>query len=128
MVPKGVTMELQKIECVFTICKIDNVEQVDFTRGFTFLSKTADEISLVCEAEKTPSEALEIEPGWRALKISDVLDFNMIGVIAKLSKILAEAKICIFVVSTYNTDYIFMKVEDYDRGIQALIHNGYTVF
>ena len=75
---------------------------------------TTDEISLVCEAEKTPSEALEIEPGWKALKISDVLNFSMIGIIAKLSKILAEAKICIFVVSISNTDYIFMKVEDYD--------------
>ena len=120
-------MELQKIECVFNICKIDNIEQVDFTRTFTFLSKTNNEISLVCEAEKTPSEALEIEPGWKALKISDVLDFSMIGVIEKLSNILAEAEICIFVVSTYNTDYIFMKVEDFDRGIRALIHNGYTV-
>ena len=120
-------MELQKIECVFNICKIDSVEQVDFTRRFTFLSKTADEISLVCEAKNTPSEVTEIEPGWKALKISDVLDFGMIGVIANISNILAEAEICIFVVSTYNTDYIFMKIEDYDRGIQALIHNGYTV-
>jgi len=43
-------MELQKIEGVFNICKINNIEQVDFTRTFTFLSKTNDEISVVCEA------------------------------------------------------------------------------
>ena len=120
-------MELQKIECVFNICKISSVMQADLTCRFMFLSKTADEISLVCEAEYTPSEATAIEPGWKALKISDVLDFGMIGVIANISNILAEAKICIFVVSTYNTDYIFMKIEDYDKGIQALISNGYTV-
>jgi len=120
-------MELQMIECVFNICKISSVEQADLTRKFVFLSKTADEISLVCEEEYTPSEAVAVEPGWKALKISDVLDFGMIGVIANLSTILAKEKICIFVASTYNTDYIFMKLDDYSRGIQALIHNGYTV-
>ena len=120
-------MELQKIECEFSVCKIDHIEQVDFTREFIFLSKTSDEISLVCKAEYTPPGVISCEPGWKALKISGVLDFGMIGVIAKISNILAEAKIGIFVVSTFNTDYIFIKTESFDRAVEELIRESYNI-
>jgi len=120
-------MELQKLEIDFTVCKIENVEQIDFAREFVFLSKTNDEISLVCESSYVPNNIIASEAGWKALKILGVLDFEMIGIIAKISNILAEAGICIFVVSTYNTDYIFMKDENCERGIQALMSNGYTI-
>ena len=120
-------MELQKIECDFTICKIDNVGQADFTGKFVFLSKTDDEISLVCESGYVPPTATELEAGWKALKISGILPFGMIGVIAKIANILAQAGISIFVVSTYNTDYILVKDESFDRCIQTLTGNGYVI-
>jgi len=120
-------MELQRLGLDFSVCKIDSIEQVDFTREFVFLSKTDDEISLVIESAYTPPDAIAIEAGWSALKISGVLDFDMIGVIAKISEILAAANIGIFVVSTYNTDYIFFKTECFERGVQALSRNGYTI-
>ena len=120
-------MELQKIEYDFSVCKIDNITQVDFSREFVFLQKTPEEISLVCESACAPPDAIAIEAGWKALKVSGVLDFGMIGVLAKISNILAEVEISIFVVSTYNTDYILLKAENFDRGINALIRNGYVV-
>ena len=120
-------MTLQKIECEFTVCKIPHIEQIDFTREFVFLSKTADEISLVCETNYAPPNVIASEPGWRALKIAGVLDFGMVGVIANISSILAEAGISIFVVSTYNTDYILLKNENFDKGIQVLMHSGYMI-
>jgi len=120
-------MELQKIDCDFTICKINHIQHVDFMREFVFLSKTPDEISLVCETKYTPSDVIVSESGWKALKVSGVLDFGMIGVIANISKILAEIAISIFVVSTYNTDYILLKAENFDKGIQALIRKGYVI-
>jgi len=120
-------MELQRLELDFTVCKIDSIEQVDFSRGFVFLSKTDDEISLVSESAYIPPGTIAFEAGWKALKISGILDFEMIGVIAKISKILAEAAIGIFVVSTFNTDYIFLKAEYFERGLQALIYNGYVI-
>jgi len=55
------------------------------------------------------------------------LDFSLIGVLSKLSSLLAENKIGIFVVSTYNTDYIFVKAENYDRAMKVLSGAGYTV-
>ena len=81
-------MELQKLNGEFTICKIDNIEHVDFSREFVFLSKTDDEISLVCESAYVPLHAKTSKIVWRGFKISDILDFGMIGVIAfKLLKV-----------------------------------------
>jgi len=120
-------MELQKLECDFTVCKMPDISHVDFSREIVFLSKTSDEISLVCETEHVPSNITESEPGWKALKVSGVLGFGMVGVIAKISNLLAEAGISIFVISTYNTDYILLKAANFDRGTRVLSLNGYII-
>lgn len=120
-------MQLQKIDCDFTTCKVKSAAQIDFSREFVFLSKTDDEISLVCDSRYLPDNAIAPEAGWKALRVSGVLDFGMIGVISKIATILAEAKIGIFVVSTYNTDYIFVKSADLDNAAGALTRNGYIV-
>jgi len=115
------------LEHDFTVSKIESIAQVDFSQTNVFLSKTSDEISLVCESVHTPSETIASEPGWKALKVSGVLDFGMVGVIARISNVLAEAGISIFVVSTYNTDYILLKAKVLEKGIQVLSSNGYDV-
>ena len=120
-------MELQRIEYDFTVCKIDNIGQANFAGEFVFLSKTDDEISLVCQSEYVPVGATASEAGWRALKISGVLPFGMVGVIAKIANILAQDGISIFVVSTYNTDYILVKATSLEKCVQALERNGYVV-
>lgn len=118
-------MKLQTINGSFIVCKLSDTTQVDFSQEFVFLSKTDDEISLVCEAAYTPPNTTAIELGWRGFKVMGVLDFSMIGVIAKISAILAAADISIFVVSTYNTDYIFVKSEVYDKCAETLVQEGY---
>jgi len=120
-------MEIQILEHDFTVSKIENIWQIDFTQEYIFISKTPDEISLVCESANTPANTIASEPGWKALKISGILDFGMVGVIAKISNILAAEGISIFVVSTYNTDYIFLKSNTFEKGIQLLGRHGYNV-
>ena len=127
MVEKENNIKIQKIDGDFTVCKIDDIAQVDFARDFTFLLKTPEEISLVCESVNVPTDVIQSEAGWKALKIAGVLEFGLIGIIAKIANILAEAEISIFVVSTYDTDYILLKSENYDRGIQKLVNNGYEI-
>ena len=119
-------MELQKLDYEFTICKIDNLEHVDFSREYVFLSKTDDEISLVCESAYVPPHAKTSKIVWRGFRISGILDFEMIGVIAKITDILANADISVFVVSTYNTDYFFVNIENFDASFMLLTENGYT--
>lgn len=120
-------MELQQLKNTFAVCKIASVSTIDLTNAFTFLSVTDDEISLVCEEATIPANATDVERNWVGLKICGILDFGMIGVIANISGLLAAADISIFVVSTFNTDYIFLKAEHYLSACMVLQENGYTI-
>ena len=120
-------MELKKIEHKLTVCKVADISSINMDADLFFLGKTDEELSLVCKTEDTPQNTLERDDGWRGFRIQGVLDFSLIGILSKLSGILAENKIGIFAVSTYNTDYILVKEENYDRALKALASEGYTV-
>lgn len=120
-------MELKKIEYNLTVCKVRNVSNIDMTSEFYFIGKTDEEISLVCKTEDTPSEIVERDDGWKGFRIQGTLDFSLIGIISKLSGILADHQIGIFAVSTYNTDYILVKKENFDRALQILASEGYII-
>ena len=74
-----------------------------------------------------PENVTERDDGWRAFRIQGVLDFSLIGILAGISKVLAERKIGIFVVSTYNTDYVMVKKENYKKALAALADAGYEI-
>lgn len=120
-------MELIKLDGDFSVCKLSDLKEVDLTREFTFVSKTDDELSLVCPSQYLPEHKLEVEHDWKALKISGILDFSMIGVIAGISNLLAAEKISIFVISTFNTDYILIKSERFNQSLKILQNNGYQI-
>ena len=119
-------MKLNIIDNKLTVCKVANISAIDLTADFFFIGKTDEELSLVCRTEDTPSETLERDDGWRGFRIQGSLDFSLIGILSKLSGILAEHKIGIFAVSTYNTDYILVKEENFERALEALASNGYS--
>ena len=81
----------------------------------------------MCRTEDVPAKTVECDDGWRGFRIEGVLDFSLIGILSKLSTILAENKIGIFSVSTYNTDYILTKAENFDRAMNVLAAAGYEV-
>ncbi|MBR1660140.1 MAG: ACT domain-containing protein [Oscillospiraceae bacterium] len=120
-------MELKALDEALTVCKLGSMAELDLGTGFFFLAKTDEEISLVCPTENAPPAAPEREDGWRAFRIQGVLDFSLIGILAKLSAILAENGIGIFAVSTFNTDYILVKEENFARALDALSAAGYRV-
>ena len=120
-------MTLKKLPYDLTICKLSSVADIDMNTAFYFISRTDEEISLVCRTEDTPAVATERDDGWKGFRIEGTLDFSLIGILAGISSILAENKIGIFAVSTYNTDYILVKAENYDRAMEVLADAGYTV-
>jgi len=120
-------MEIKKLAHDLTVCKVTDEKDIDLTKKFCFIGKTDEEISLVCRTEDTPVNTKEREDGWKAFRIQGVLDFSLIGILAKISSILAAYQIGIFVVSTYNTDYILVKKENFDRALEALEAEGYVV-
>ena len=120
-------MELEILEQAFSICKLAEIPSFDFGGNFYFLSKTDAEISLVCPAQSVPAQVLQRDDGWRAFRIRGVLDFSLVGILSAISAILAEQKIGIFAVSTYNTDYILTKAETFGKALRALAGAGYRI-
>ena len=120
-------MELEKLAYHLTVCKVPDLSGIDMTAGFYFIGKTDEEISLVCKTEDVPAGTVGREDGWKGFRIRGTLDFSLTGILSKLSGILADHQIGIFAVSTYNTDYILVKEENYDRALTVLASEGYTV-
>ncbi len=120
-------MELKIIPYDLTVCKVADASALDLTKDFFFIGKTDEELSLVIPTEETPAETTERDDGWRAFRIQGVLDFSLIGILSKISGLLADAKIGIFAVSTYNTDYVLVKKENYEKALVVLADAGYQI-
>lgn len=119
-------MELKKLECNLTVCKVASVDALDLQKDFYFIGKTDEEISLVCPTADVPAATTARDDGWKGFRIEGTLDFSLIGILSKLSSILAENHIGIFAVSTFNTDYILVKAENFEKAAKALSDAGYT--
>ncbi len=120
-------MDIEILPYDFSICKVNDLSQIDLNREFVFLSHTDNEISVVCPCENVPKEVICQDKIWKCFRICGILDFSLIGILYSVSKILAESKIGIFAVSTYNTDYIFVKAENMQRAVNALAECGINI-
>ena len=121
------SMELKKLNDPLTVCKVKSVSDIDLTKDFYFIGKTDEEISLVCPTVDTPAETTARDDGWKGFRIQGMLDFSLIGILSKLSAVLAENAIGIFAVSTYNTDYILTKADNFDNALKVLADAGYEI-
>ena len=91
------------------------------------VTRTQDELSIVCPTSATHHiEKIETEHGWRCIQVTGVLDFGLTGILYALTKPLAEHKIPVFAVSTYNTDYLLVKEEQLEKASEVLGLAGYT--
>ena len=120
-------MKLKKMPFDLTVCRLKDISDINLSAAFFFIGRTDEELSLVCRTEDVPENTPEREDGWRGFRIEGVLDFSLIGILSKISAILAENGIGIFAVSTYKTDYILTKKENFDRAMDALSNAGYEV-
>lgn len=114
--------KVQVLKETFAVCQLteDDILPMPPTNQFWSYTCTRDEISLVCDQEVAPS-AFRIEKGWKGIQLLGKLDFDQIGVIASFCKILADAAIPIYVISTYNTDYIFVKDTCIQSALEVLV-------
>ena len=120
-------MEIKRMDYNFSVCKVADYSLVKLDSEYSFIGKTDEEKALVCITEDVPSNVTEREDGWMAFRIQGVLDFSMIGILSEISGILAENKIGIFVISTYNTDYVLTKKENYQRALDVLNRARYKI-
>ena len=109
-----------------TVCKVESLSGFDMA-GLYFIGSTDAELSLVCETDRAPADTLAREDGWRAFRVVGPLDFSLTGILSIIATVLADEKIGIFAVSTYDTDYILVKRENLDRAAGALKRAGYGI-
>lgn len=120
-------MEIKILNYNFSVCKVEDYSQVKLDKEFCFIGKTDEEKSLVCITEDVPANTIERENGWRGFRIEGILDFSLIGILSKISTLLAENGISIFALSTYNTDYVLVKEENFTKAIEVLEKKGYII-
>ena len=117
-------MRLEKLRYDLTVCQVKDLADVN---DFLFLSKTDKELSVVCETAKVQENTINREDGWMAFRVEGSLEFSLVGILADLSHCLADAGISIFAVSTYDTDYILVKKDNWDKAKSALLNAGYEI-
>ena len=97
------------------------------TKPFYFIGKTDEELSLVCRTQDTPENTLERDDNWKAFRIQGTLDFSLTGILSAISKVLADNQIGIFAISTYNTDYVLVKQDQFENALSLLEKAGYKI-
>ena len=120
-------IEIEPLIIDFSVCKVTDYCKIDFDQPFIFIGKTDTEKSLVCPTEMVPDNVISQEDGWKAFRICGKLDFSLVGILAGITEVLAKKRIEVFVVSTYDTDYVLIKSEKFGVALNALQDEGYKI-
>jgi hypothetical protein len=94
--------------------------------GISVFARTPEEYTIVCDDSWVPGY-IKAEKGWRILKVQGPLTFSQIGVLAEITTPLAQAGVSIFVISTYDTDYVMVKETSLAKAINALRDAGHEL-
>jgi hypothetical protein len=123
------TLTLKLLEETFAIHSLANdtkIPEAVFDAPIFFIAKTYEEVSIVLpQAINIASD--EVEKDWQALEVVGPLDFSLTGILSRISTILANEKISIFAISTFDTDYILVKSKNVSLATTALIANNYQI-
>lgn len=120
-------MKIEVLKDDFSVCKVADYTGVNLEDKFCFTGRTDEEKSLVCPTTSVPQNTVEREDGWKAFRIQGTMEFSLIGILSRISTLLAENEIGIFAISTYNTDYILAKAENFQKALTVLEHKGYQI-
>ena len=113
----------------YAVCRLSGSDPIPgwaYDGDISSVTRTADELSIVCRQAGVPA-GVSCEAGWRCLRVVGTLDFSLTGVLASLASPLAEAGISIFVISTFDTDYLLVKEENLARARDVLAAHGHAV-
>jgi len=123
------TRKLELLSGVYAVCRLDKNAPVPgwaTLSPFLSITRTADEVSVVCLDNHVPAGVAR-EGGWRVLMVQGPLAFALTGVLASLAVPLAREGISIFAVSTYDTDYLLVKAQQVEKAVRVLSAGGYEV-
>ena len=111
----------------FTIHKLSpdaSIPEEIMKNNYYSVSKTENELSLVC-SDVIEVQSLQSSKGWKCIKVAGPLDFNLTGILADISDILAKGNFSIFAISTFDTDYILVRTHDLSSATTKLRQADY---
>jgi uncharacterized protein len=120
-------LTLSVLPDTFSICRLDSKARVPDWAGahsFVSITRTADELSIVCLEQAVPV-GVNANRGWRCLKVEGPLDLALTGILTSLAAPLAKARIGIFAISTFDTDYLLVKEQALTEAIAVLENAGH---
>jgi hypothetical protein len=123
------TLTLQKLPNPLLIAKLASMEAVPawaMAGEFFSVTRTSDELSIVCDAKRVPNH-VKSEGPWIALRVKGSLDFALTGILSSLTVPLAKEKISIFAISTFDTDYLLVKQESFEKAVLVLNASGFNI-
>jgi len=121
---------LEKIAGHFSIAKFAKPvwrQIAESTTANIFVAKTEAEFSVIAPDSFDFSNATDVNSGWRGMKVVGQLDFGIVGLLADVTRILADGGISVVAVSTFDTDYFFVKSENFELALAALGKNGFAL-
>jgi hypothetical protein len=122
-------MRLELLKGTFAVASLAADESLPaWAAGRELLSitRTRAELSIVCQEHLVPAGIVS-KRGWRCLQVAGPLDLSLVGVLVSLAEPLARAGIPIFVISTFDTDYLLIHAGDLGRATEALTRAGHQV-
>ncbi len=120
-------LKFRQLAGVFAVCRLPSnasIPALPDAASFLSITRTADELSIVCVAEHVPENA-KCESPWVCFKLEGPFPFSLTGVLASFLDPLAKAGIPIFAVSTFDTDYVLVKEESAPAALKALRDAGH---
>lgn len=118
-------MTIEVLRKEFSVCKLNSTPPLP--GGCCFFARTDTELSLVCETERVDFETAARENGWRGFRIAGTLDFSLIGILSRVAGTLADRRIPVFCVSTFDTDYVLVKNDRLREALDALSQTGWDI-
>ncbi len=118
---------IESLAYTFAVCKLEDYSKVDLSSSFCFIQKTEEENSFICLSNQIPSNAIEVKEDWRAFRIQEKMKFSMIGIYTGIAQVLANKAISIMAMSTFQSDYIFVQKQDFEKAKEVLEKAGYTM-
>ena len=122
-------MQLYALDELYAIVRLEPDADVPVwarTGHFWSITRSDSELSIVCPQEDVPPDA-SAERGWCALEVAGPLDFSLTGVVSSLVAPLADEEIPLFLISTFETDYLLVREPDLHRSVEALTSAGHSV-
>ncbi|HJW94199.1 MAG TPA: ACT domain-containing protein [Thermoanaerobaculia bacterium] len=113
----------------FAVCRLDPSAPTPAWPAGSFVSitRTPDELSIICAEESVPEDVPRVERGWCALRVEGPMPFDMVGIAATITAPVAAANISLLLVATFDTDYLLLKRATFERAVKALRAAGIDV-